>query len=250
MQIAIFKDIEVRDKVSLNFGALRNKQCNIDQNMYKILCENHKDFGLDFGKLEYLRKSNIREYKSVLGYSFDSHTILECLGVTTSSRNYSVVIDMSTCLDFVMSMICGCSTESVRKISDYEKKSRALLSLDTDNFDIHISDFLRKHPKLDKFIMEQISSNSSSNAIMKIYSSILTTSSEIMKYLGFKLQKEYPGLILRSIGRSSIVFTTNERPKFDDLELCNITGQESCIVKVNTLGKLDKEKILEMRMII
>lgn len=83
----------------------------------------------------------------------DSHAELELLGIGKYANIYTVVLDFSDTLDFILAEVSGCRQEAIRGMEGYGDISAAFLNYSFDNAcDIDMGKFLDVDPELNRFI--------------------------------------------------------------------------------------------------
>lgn len=204
MQIALFNSSDVNRSISISYGNMKQKKARLRSLPREIS-----------SKFEGISDSKI--FQDILGLDYDSHYVLEKLGLLTASRKYIIEIDISDCLDLILSILSGCKSENVRKMPNYSDVSRILLSADLDNFNISLGGFLGLDDNLDRYLLS-ISQVEESNYIETLLSEVYRVESDIIKYVGVYLQSCHQ-MVFRSVNKSKILLTTNENFEQQDLIL-------------------------------
>lgn len=150
-----------------------------------------------------------REYYRIGSSAKDNLWELECLGIGEYSRPYTIVIDLSDALDFVMHCEFGCPIEDIRAIHNYHEISSAMLNFEFDGIDSNFStvinasalveesfgrmmqEFYNSPESLDTTAEERVS-----RIVYKFYTKILSSASNIRNYVVSALQDEYRGKII------------------------------------------------------
>lgn len=225
MQVVLFNNETILKCIPRKLGSLKSRNFKIK---YSLNLNNMSESRIEeFKKIH----NKEREYKDVLGAIVDSHYSVELLGVTSLSREYGLNIDLSDNLDLVLSVLCGCSPFSVRTMPNYDTVSRTLLSLNTRNFNIPISDFLGLSRELDFYIINKIQSNSDEYAMESILSDIMHILSNIICYIGFYLEDKLPGCAVRSINKCNILLQSSLQVEFSYLDI--VTRDSLYTVRAN-----------------
>lgn len=88
---------------------------------------------------------------------FDKDYEIQKLGIARHwTGQYVVELDFSECLDLVLHNTFGCSLENIRKIPDYLRISKAILSYDNDRMaEICFSSLFGVDPKLDEYFAKK-----------------------------------------------------------------------------------------------
>lgn len=197
MQVALFDDNEVNDVMYRNIGKVKKST------LPKLAYSESELFNL----LGYVPTG--RHYETILNYEYDNCYQLESLGLFSSSRNYIIEVDLSERLDLVFSILTGCNPVDVRKIPNYNKVSKALLTVDVDNFNIPLLDLFGLSPEIDNFLLEVFDGSSEIDGLITLLKSLLACVDRIITYLGCYLQM-HTLMVMRSIGRASFIMTSNK----------------------------------------
>lgn len=164
-----------------------------------------------------------REYSGIGTNLSDSKLELELLGTGRYSKEYTVVIDMSNCLDYILHRLTGCSMESIRSMKDYDRVSYSLLNLRTDLCpNVNYSVLCNLDPLLDKYIAdkyvnlkEQYGDSMSDDEILGewvyyLYLDIYNEVNSIKSYAMAAIKQEIPSLVYRSKGFTTFVGSADE----------------------------------------
>lgn len=207
MQIALFNDDKTINLMPRDFGLCCSKKCVIqDKNIIKVR-KNLMDMRISNSNIEVLL-SKERSYRNFFGMPSDSHFIIEMMGVTTTSKRFIYVISIEECLDSILAVISGCKAENVRKMRDYDSISKALLTLDVDNMDISMSNFLGLDENLDSYI-NNIEESDEGGFLKYFYSCILSYSAEVLKYIGFFMQYNLDCVSMKSMSNGKIIVASD-----------------------------------------
>lgn len=71
-----------------------------------------------------------RRYEHIGKAARDSLFDVESLGISANGQDFVMIADYSLCLDYVLHRLCGCQMDEIRRIDDYAKISRAILTYD------------------------------------------------------------------------------------------------------------------------
>ena len=78
----------------------------------------------------------------ILDNTYDNLYELELLGIA-DSRPRVYVVDLSECLDMVLSILTGCPTEAVRRLPNYREVSKAIMNFDLESCnDLQVADII------------------------------------------------------------------------------------------------------------
>ena len=135
------------EKVSRVSKQIETRDFKLAQDLTKI-----KEINPDiFAKVEELSKAS-RQYELQAGGANDNLFLLEILGVGKYCKKYSVVLDMSDCLDYILHRLSGCSISSVRQLQDYDNISKNIIGLNFDELqNLTFSDLFALDDKLAKY---------------------------------------------------------------------------------------------------
>lgn len=93
---------------------------DVNPQMYTVAVEQSKRVANVIG--------NGKRYSRLGDGACDTLFVLEALGVGDSCRKYTVIIDFSNALDYILHRITNCSMENIRKLNDYERVSRCVIN--------------------------------------------------------------------------------------------------------------------------
>lgn len=207
MQIALFSDEKTINLMPRDFGLCCSKKCVIqDKNINKVK-KTLRDMRIPNCTIEILLDKE-RHYKNFFGMPIDSHFLIEMMGVTTTSKRFIYIISIEDCLDSILAVISGCKAENVRKMRDYDSISKALLTLDVENMDISMGNFLGLDENLDSYI-NSIEESDEGGFLKYFYSCILSYSAEVLKYIGFFMQYNLDGVSMKSMRNGKIILASD-----------------------------------------
>lgn len=134
MQIDLFKDRAVMAEAAKKSGRLEARGfqlCHDLEGLDKVIgCGEAQSYYKQKMK-ELSRKP--RMYSHVGGVGCDNLFELELLGVGKYAKEYTVVLDFSERLDYVLHCMYGCPTRDVRRMPGYLEVSKALLNYRIDD---------------------------------------------------------------------------------------------------------------------
>lgn len=246
MQVDLFKNAKVMSsylrsskKIETRNFSIRKSLNNIDD---FVLCEHPEKLEAYKRKLIALNNAG-REYYHVGGCGCDNLLELELLGIGAYCKQYTVVIDFSDHLDYVLHRIYGCSTEKVRRIPNYSKISRAMLNYDFTEvdgigFDVLFSvsdkileDFTKTAGELSDCMNteEQLSLT-----VFRFYSKLLQVLSNVKDYVITSISMEQPekSFVYRSKSFSSSIASSDYFLEGDII--LKQDGFESCTVPIRS----------------
>ena len=231
MQIDLYRNLEIRNDCEKNTKQIETRAFKAEKSI-KLL-DNLSDGSSEFNQLRekvaclYDQK---REYSYVDCGACDNLFLLEALGVGRYCKRYTVLIDFSERLDYVLHRLSGCATASVRKIVGYTALSRAIMNLDFDVVrDTNFGVFLGLDDKLDhylKVLLVQSEDKCTKEADIKddfawrFFSSIVNEISYVKDYCILAIRSKQPdkSFIYRSKSYSSVI-ASSDFPVNDELVL-------------------------------
>lgn len=243
MQIVLFKDDHVNRTIPKLTGLIKTlsyskPKTKTEEELIQII--NEASSSDTMALLRYNRK-----YLNKLGLVVDSHYKLESLGLSSLSRDYTTIIDYSKALDFILANLSGCSCLNLKGLPKYEDISKALLTLDTNSFDISLEELMFVDSNLDNYLNSCLTYNSEISCMEKILGDILRFCNSMMYYIGFYIQQNIDHAVCRSFGAGGIVITSNEELPFSEIEIYSKDGKVSCALPCITFNNKEyHDKIL------
>lgn len=227
LQIALFRDERVSREIPKFIGRIKSRACSVDSNYLHLIPNiTNKDIRSLVDKP--------KRYYNALGVEYDSHYLVEYYGLTPTSRNYSIEVDISNRLDLVLHQLCGCDINSVRAVPRYDIISKALLTLDVTNLDISLGELLGLDDKLDKYILSFADQGGMEFCMELLSSSILTKAMDIAKYIAFYLQVNLDGIVVRSLGKGKVLMSSYTDIGLDSIDI--LLDDSKIEVQVNCLN--------------
>lgn len=248
MQIDLFKDPEVHKDLNRLLAQVETRafHLNCSKEELKNACIGDENF---FKEIEEVLDKP-RVYKQVYGCSYDSHFLLEALGVGRDCKRYTIIVDLSDKLDYILHRLTGCPTDKIRTMPNYVHISRSLLTLDYESLtDVKLGDFLA----IDDTIVEWMSrlidnivteSNLCDTEILNLLllrfiRTIVQEANRIKSYIIMYLRLHYSAVV-RSKSVSSILATVSEDIDTDCiLSESNRPELENCPLQIYKLQKYE-----------
>lgn len=218
MHVALFEDDNIMKDLPRNFGKLKSNPCTLFTDDTKYIRKVLEPSGISGINLNRVLEGS-RKYTSILGLEYDSHYFVEKLGLSKASREYIIEIDMSTSLDLAFYLLTHSSIENIRKINDYNQISKALLRLDKHFLDIPVSKLMGVDEYLDEYLEDKLSIGGEEYCLEMLLRTILTKIGDILKYIGFYLQSNVNGVVMKSFGKNSIILHSYDKIDFDSIDL-------------------------------
>ncbi len=196
-----------------------------------------KKFEEDYENLQRLTELDVKRYKIIHNIYYDNAYTMECLGYSTYSSKYSVILSLQDSLDYVLHKLCGADIKNIRRIPKYQIISRGILNMDYHILnDFSFGNIIGYDENLDNYLAEMACMDSYEIVCQEITKNILHTCNSILLDLGKKYRR-FIGIetgknpVMRSVTFSSMVFTYDE-PLNDILELTPYYG-----LIINSYGK-------------
>ena len=196
-----------------------------------------KKFEEDYENLKRLTELDVKRYKIIHNIYYDNAYTMECLGYSTYSSKYSVILSLQDSLDYVLHKLCGADIKNIRRIPKYQIISRGILNMDYHILnDFSFGNIIGYDENLDNYLAEMACMDSYEIVCQEITKNILHTCNSILLDLGKKYRR-FIGIetgknpVMRSVTFSSMVFTYDE-PLNDILELTSYYG-----LIINSYGK-------------
>ena len=223
MQIDLFSDSSVYKDMQRLLRQIETRKFTLDfpvNNLHEV-CKDTEFVG-------YLDKmiDKPREYKRKFECSYDTHFALEALGIGTNCKNSTLIIDFGDKLDYVLHRITGCSMENVRKLADYDKISRSILSADYKNLqNIKVSDITSLDEKIAAWTNELLSviadltdlsdSEKLSLFLFRFYGTLIREVNTLKNYVMMFIYHKFDNVVIRSKSLCCMLATTDN----DNIEL-------------------------------
>lgn len=153
----------------------------------------------------------------------DSYAEIELLGIGEYSKSFTVTIDFSRALDFILSELTMCRQSSIRSMPDYDTVSEALLNYNFDKVgNINFNKFMGLDPYLDLFITSIIKQHSEELKTLSIrettysvltdfYGQVTQFLQDVQNYVARAISIEMPRTqsVYRSKTLSTIILSSN-----------------------------------------
>lgn len=247
MQIDLFKDLTItRDSNRLLAQVEKRKfALNVPESKMCEVLQSDKDFKTNI--LEKLNEGRI--YKRAYSVSVDSLFTLEAMGLGTDTKKYTVILDLSDKLDYVLHRLTGCPTSVIRKLPNYPSVSRNIMNLNYSNLtDIKIGDFMKLGDEVCSWFSGMLydivnsgdltDEEAIDNFILELYNNIVAEVDHLKVYIIMALRQQYsPDFVIRSKSVSSIIATTDSQID-TDLVLID-DNYETCEIKLLLLQKFE-----------
>lgn len=232
MQIDLFKNDAVNELYNKIGNQIRTRRYKQQYSLDPVdkIESNDKVFLAYRERLHKLALQEKEEH-AVSNLKADSHADLELLGIAEYARTYTVVLDFSQTLDFVLSEVTGCKQELIRAIPEYENISYAMFNGDFSSVsNVGFASIMGVDSKLDDFLKRIIIENYDAQdthdvsditmmVLFDFYGRITAFIQKMKNYVATALN--YCGfstnIIYRSKTYSSIILTSNTAVKEDIL---------------------------------
>lgn len=192
-----------------------------------------------------------RIYKNYYSCSTDNLFEVEALGVGLYTKKYTIIMDFSDKLDYVLHRLTGCPTELIRALPNYQHISKCILTLNYDGLrSLRIGDFMDISPEICNWfaqILESITSGGDMQDdevleafVSLLYQNIINEVNRLKTYVCMFLKdKYYSDFTIRSKSLSSIIATTDIKI---DTKISLIDSQhnfEECELQLYSLEKYE-----------
>lgn len=144
-----------------------------------------------------------RAYVARGGGAEDNLFLLETLGVGKYCKKYTVILDFSLALDYVLHRLSGCSTDNVHKLPNYEFMSKCIMNLKFDKLSgCTFSSFFDLDDGLTRYLNSLLSKSASDyteentiiqDFILQFYTAITKEVADIKDYCFAYLQRLHVG---------------------------------------------------------
>lgn len=144
-----------------------------------------------------------RTYVARGGGSEDNLFLLETLGVGKYCKKYTVILDFSLALDYVLHRLSGCNINNVHKLANYEFMSKCIMNLKFDKLGGYtFSSFFDLDDNLTRYLNNLLSKSATEyteentiiqDFILQFYTAITKEVADIKDYCFMYLQRSHVG---------------------------------------------------------
>lgn len=218
MLIDLFSDREIEKQMPRLLKQVETRQFALSCSPEKLveMLNSDNDFCYKMQEIA----SRPREYKKQYECSYDSHFYLEALGIGTDCREYTIIVDLSDSLDYILHRLTGCPIAKIRAMKNYDRVSRAVLTLDYEKLhDVTLGTFYEIDDAIFEWLqrllygLEDVEGLSDREIIdmllLRFYRTILQETRRVHNYIIMYLRQHH-NLVIRSKGISMILGTTDE----------------------------------------
>lgn len=218
MQIDLFKDQNVTKDMNRLLKQVETRAfcMNCDETVIQEVCGENKQFYAYVMALA----DKTREYTKRFDCSTDSHFALEAMGLGKDTKQFIVMIDLSSCFDYVLHRLTGCPIEAVKAIANYERVSTGFLNSNYEalqNFTIgslmsidnSIDDWIVRLLREIDFINDLSDREKLNLLLSKIHRNILTETNRLKNYIAMYLRANVKQFIIRSKYLAGVIATTD-----------------------------------------
>ena len=249
MQIDLFKSRTYNSSYHKLGNSVEKRQFELDPSLGTIddldkhvVCYDKQQLESYKSKLKSLVDSG-REYQHIGLAGSDSLFEVEALGIAKYCKRYTLILDLSDSLDYMLHRLCKCNMSAIRGIPEYSKISRAIMNYDFEDVgEILFNTFFQVDPRLDAYLVSMLTSSDnvtiSSESKMdwvvnNFYTAILNTSVAVRDYTMQVLSSKLPRgtFAYRSKNFSSSLAAIEE--PFDDKIVFHQEGYEDYVVDVS-----------------
>ena len=181
-------------------------------------------------------ESEQRNYSKIYESEFDSHFILESLGLSSTSLNYLHIISLEDSLHVILNLLSSCNLERAKEIKNYKELSRSLVNLSGDSLDCSISDFINLgDDNLNNMLVNLRNKTATSEEfIYKFMEEFTELVNGIIEYIAFYLQGQIAGLSIRSFESGKVLFASQNPINIDRIELLSSGGRYLTTLAINS----------------
>ena len=143
-----------------------------------------------------------RKYNKIGQAGCDSLFEVEALGIALYAKQYTMILDFSDSLDYILHRLSRCDMRSIRNIPDYRKISNSIMNFDFSSVEeVLFETFFQVDPKLDEYfkgLLENsehitVSSENKMNWVIgRFYIDILEMAARIKDYTMTYFAKHTP----------------------------------------------------------
>lgn len=204
MLIDLFNDETVLKDYNRLLAQVETRAFRLDcsEEYLKNLCSSDDDFYSNISALS----QEERTYSHSYGCGCDSHFLLEAMGVGRDCKKYTIIYDMSNCLDYILHRLTGCSIDKVRQIKNYNEVSKGILTLNFEALEnVTLGDILAIDPKITEWLISLIDnivsgSNLTEGEIMdllllRFYRTILQEANSIKSYVIMYIRRHFSAVV-------------------------------------------------------
>jgi hypothetical protein len=253
--IDLFKDTRLINENSKNLGLLRNRKCDVMEDLsyyeQEVACSIDKGFHISS---VLSNKDAPRSYFDFYGKISDSHNEIEKLGVCKYAKPYTTILSLEDSLDYILHRLCKADIAKVRSISEYDLLSRSLLKLNFDGMKgFTFEEFFKADTNVEKFLLSMYNSVPSESEdknhdfLLSFVSSLIKEVSAVAEYISFaynaSLDKDTS--VIRSKSFCSFVLTTSN--KLEDELVIRSDGFDDYSLKVRSFERKEYLSGLELK---
>lgn len=190
-----------------------------------------------------------RQYTYVGQCGSDNLYELETLGVGKYCKEYTVIIDFSNALDYILHRSFGCNLNDIHKIKQYMHVSQSMLNYDfSKTADMNFGILFDISPELNEHLATYLKQAEESNigvdarmptVVYRFYTEILSNLSSVKDYVITYLHAKQPkgSFVYRSKNFSSVL-ASSDYPIEETLELVQ-DGFETYTVKAHSYRQFE-----------
>lgn len=215
--VNLFSDSSVLSDFARYSKQITKRQFSLAKDLTPVqdICSN-KEFIDKINKLSTQR----REYAQI-GDSFSDNLFpLELLGVGKDCREYTVVIDLSDSLDYILHLLTHCDIKKVRSMPNYSEVSSHIMNLEYEKLgNLKFGSLLSLDEKLVEYVQTLVATASEKcnveravieETVFLFYKNVSEMASRVKEYCILYLKEQYEKgtIVYRSKSYSAVVATS------------------------------------------
>lgn len=246
LQVDLYKDAQVLNSMELLSKQIETRGFKLEKDFSPL-----KEINAElFDRCVALQQQK-REYTFQAGGAKDSLFTLELLGVGAYCKQYTVVIDFSYALDYVLHRLSGCSINNIHKMDNYDEISFNIMNLNfrklhNINFSVLfvLDDELAKY--LNNLLQKVSGEYSSHNKIinefcLQFYQEIIREVTKIKDYCMIYVKNLYANQVVYRSKSYAASVATSSVPINEELELI-MDGYETYKIPIKSYACLEYAK--------
>lgn len=206
LQVTLFESPEVLTYQDREYGKFINRGYKLLENPSELI---YRDVSVNCG----LRHDSLFE--------------LDVNGDLVGTHQAGYIISFQNRLDIALSRLSDCSPEEVHQMLNYDKISKALLTLDPNLLDFTLGEFFGLSNKLDDYLLTFFSKGSVKLLLGDFITEINKQIERCLFYLGFYIHNRVDGFSFRGISDNRLFITTNNKELFKLDELSILLDKDS-----------------------
>ena len=182
-----------------------------------------------------------RTYSKVFNCDFDSHFVLESLGLAKSDLNYFYIVSLEDSLDLILNILGDTEIGLIKTMANYRDISRSLIRLNGDRLDYNLEDFINLGSTKLNNILVSIDSNSDdfNSFINNFVNEITEQVNRVLEYIAYYLKNQIPDLVIRSFESGKVLFGSVNKIDLDLIKVKYTNDVYLTDLVVNVFNRFD-----------